>query len=719
MLSSPLIVSTVSMTSPRTSPAGAPSIGAADAPPLPADSFEQGPSPSPGEAFVLIPRSDGSYSAIHKLPCDDPRSVIAMRDASGVPIQVLAASERGAFYVSCLESDGTERWRTAIPAGEKVAPGGVLADEARGRVLVRSGRTLLALDAADGQEKARRDFGEVNFTRCVVVRSSGEIDVTEEERLLRLDGDLRDVSSEDAGMRVEQARELGDGSLFLFADNCPAHLVVMRPDGARPMDEHYAGLHSTTTDEHGNIWTVDDRDLGTVVNHRQKNVVRYRVEDGSVLRFPATDNADGLLPRRDGSVLVYDDALAKPAFVLFDATGKRCATYRFDHEGFAREVWLSDDQRNVFVVLDRNESDQAKFCDKLLYHFQMPEPGSESSSALGRLFPSLQGQTLKPIHTHVEGPRNGWTSPRGIMPAGLSDGRVVVFKEDQILVLGADGHQEATYPPDLGALLKGLGDADFTTRRVCLDMTQAGDLVGRKAVLEAAARRFGYAPPPEAGEVPRPGEVDVDGCVSYPYTVAGDEAVVAAGAAGVSELQEVLLQGRLLDFALRDQVEMDFPNALGKVAIKPNEAVATVDDGSGQTVKSRRVLEDPTIYTAALPVAVGQRPYLVAGTSDGRLLWQDVLEGRWNSESRTFTLGAPVQRIDLVGETVRAIGNDGRVLLFRPPGSEDLRATAPDTGGGSGASSGTALTGANAGTGIVVEPDRVILGGVAISRRTT
>lgn len=653
-----------------------------------------------GDGLLVMPNSDGGCTAIHKIPTAETRLATDMVDAQGRALRLVPFSEGDHAAVTCLASDGTVQWRYALPAKEKV--GQLVPDPAHNRVLVRGGTMLASLDATDGQEKARKDFGDLNFCRSVVAHSNGEIVVTQEKQMLRLEADgLTEIATRDLGIRPHTAQEMPDGSMFLLADGCPAEALLLGPDGETRLETHYAGLGSTVVEENGNIWMVNDHDLGTVVDHRQRSIIRYRASDRTLADFPATNETQAVVPRSDGSYLVFDDDLTHPSLILYSADGAKGPRFKFEEEGFLRQFLVTEDEQHAYAVIDRYQSGNHQ-TERFLARFDLPAPGGRIGSPLGRLNPFGQTQTARTIY-QVGGQKQ-------FLPAVLDDGRILVFRESGIDILHATGAVQKTVA-DVATLLPEIQGAKVVSRGMRLASTQDPDLPrGLESVLEAATARFGTAVPPST---PRAGEVNPrDNCLDFPVALGSSEAAAMGGVPSRAEMEELLVDHRLLNFALADEVTLPYPDGSGEVRLHQDRACVRVPDGAGGMQESHFTVEAGHTFTAAMPVRVGDHFCLAAGTSDGRLRWYEAGSKVSGVPTRVFDVGSTVVRIDLAQDHVRALGSDGRTLLFRPADAmQGMRAmqaqpATPRPGVDSPSPSG----------GVVVEETQVIIGGVAISR---
>jgi hypothetical protein len=165
----------------------------------------------------------------------------------------------------------------------------------------------------------------------------------------------------------------------------------------------------------------------------------------------------------------------------------------------------------------------------------------------------------------------------------------------------------------------------------------------------------------------------------------------------------------VLNFALKNQIELPFPGSQGKAQVSTREIRVELPAQGGKTATEHFQIREPLFYTTVLPVSTGKNTYVFAATSDGILHWYDA-ERR--TERQSYDLGSGVKKIILKDNRIFAVNVRNGVFILEPALQEGESLTGKVT------LSGSHLGVEDPSSTIVDEGEFVVVGGVKLSKNT-
>ncbi len=374
--------------------------------------------------------------------------------------------------------------------------------------------------------------------------------------------------------------------------------------------------------------------------------MRFDPATGDVLRFKGTKEASVIIPLKNGSMLVFDDRLADPRFIMYDREGHVESNFTMGQKGYARQFYLNDDESKAYLVFDCDNAQESH-----LYEVNLKEKPGLAGKLIGSLISS------------------------GV-PAVLKDGRIVTFGKDSIYLLDAAGRKLSQYAtstelmkdlgPDAGAVNHpyGLGAGSFLEYR---------DMPFRHDMLTTAVNAKAQRNPSVYQRIPVEHSLSLGGCsfneadktLNWKAVVDKESAISAMGMQNEDEYKNLLtgvLEDRtLFDLALQDAI--DIPAGAGRITMERQKINVEIPNGTKDPVKKSFIVSDPSHYLSALPVTTGTRSYLFAGTDDGLVYWYDMNKDR---SPQCYDMGESVIKILAVSDSVIAVTTGGKVMVLKP-----------------------------------------------------
>lgn len=606
------------------------------------------------DAIVLRPTGDGGFVRTRKVRCEQELSV-------GGDHYVQAGGSLGK-----LDETGGVQFRYAVPQGERI--GDVVHDPVHGRLYVKTGKCLLSVDAKTGQECGRLDFDGTNFSRSLLVKRDGTLLLADGKTLQTLRPDLTEAERRDLPMAPESMSELPDGSLYLLDDDVPGHILILGPDGRPRLDLGEVRLYSPCEDGHGNIWCVTEE-----VRDKPK-VVRYDLSRGEARTYEVPQETSTAVPLDDGSFLAFDDRLTHPRISHYSSDGACARHTTFGDPGHLRHFAMDD--RHAYVVVERY-FDDSRPSERALYRFELSSPGG-LHHRLGVLFAPFAQDDATLLHTSRG-------QQRSFVPGALADGRIVLLEEEGVRLLSPDG-RETGHWGSLEDAEKAVGPLPIVSKSRRLGVHVDPDL----------------APALEKEDEP---EGAPDATIGFSEPVPGADALREIGVGDVQGYERLTRRNELINFALRGEVDLEITDG-ARATVTRKQIFLEWNDAAGQRRDACYSAPRDDAYVTALPVRIGNRPCLAVGTERGFLSWLDPMGPR---DLQSFHAGGPIDTLDLVdGDTIRAVTSDGTVMLFPLSLQPGESATTPQPP--------PAAPHAEAGR-VELEPERVIIAGVAITRQ--
>ncbi|GEM_PF-1320157 len=636
-------------------------------------------------AVLLEHHQDGTFSSTLKLPCDNPSNAVEINDANGASHFFYTSRDR--HVISRLGQGGLQEMEISLPGRETV--GQMIYSEKEKALYVRTGDALHRIDPDKGTITATLPFGQFGFNRSIGFDADGNLLLGADKKLSMLEGSLKEKSSIDIGFRPETIECLPGGYLFCLDDSCPAQIVIFSPDGRKVAEEHDGNLYSTIMDEKSRVYFIGSNGIeqsrpgerepnavtlapwirNSIGQSKSREIVRFDPSTGETLRFKGTRTADSIIPQKNGDMLVFDDRLAEPRFINYDKDGRVKWNITFDGKGFARQFYLNEDESKAYIVMD-SESCQERY----LYEVNLKEESSALDKVAGSLLSAGSRKKTKLLFTEH-------SDHRGMIPAVLDDGRIVICSEKAIHLLDKDGKELKQYLTS-SDLMKELGTSKAVNRPFRLgsgsDFRKDDRIDDILTAAINAQRRNNtslYQRLPVERSLGGCSYNETDKTLNWTSFVDEKTGLSMLSMKSGDELKN-LLDGVMQDtsyfkLVLSDRIEMPLGNAqtgnLGSVFVSRQRIDVEVPGPKGRE-KSTFVVSNPSLILTAIPVVTGKRSFVFAGTDDGMVHWFDV-----NSKDlrQSYDVGEPVKRIVAGNNTVYAVTGSGKVLTIRPKLGED------------------------------------------------
>jgi len=609
-------------------------------------------------AIFLERRQDGTFSSTLKLPCDDPSTALQIKDAKGGSHFFYTSGDR--HVINRLGEGGSKELEISLPGNETV--GQMLYSEKEKALFVRTGYAVHRIDPELGTITDTAPCKKFGFDRSIGFDNDGNLLLGAEKKLSTLDGNLKEKSSIDIGFRPDMIDSLPGGHLICLDDSCPAKILIFGPDGKKVVEEQDGSLYSTIIDEKNRVFFIGNTGIGQT---NTRDIVRFDPATGETLRFKGTKSADSIIPMKNDDILVFDDRLAEPRFINYDKDGHVKWNITFDGEGYARQFYLNEDESKAYIVVDSDKSQ-----DRCLYEVDLKEESSLLNKAVGSLLSA--GSKKKPKLLFTE-----HSNHRGMLPAVLGDGRIVICGEKAITLLDSEGKEIKQYSTS-SELMKDLGSQKTVNMPFRLGSGSdfgKDDKIDNMLVFSINAQRRDndtlYQRIPVGQSLGGCTFGECDKTLNWGSVVDEKTALSTLSMNSRDELQNLLdgvQQASYFNWVLSDQIKMPVGNAqtgnIGSLMLQ-RELIEVDVNGNDKTTF---FVDNPSHFLTALPVVTGKRCFVFAGTDDGVVNWYDVNNKKLR---QSYDVGEPVKRIIAGNNTVYAVTDGGRILTIRPSLEDD------------------------------------------------
>lgn len=608
--------------------------------------------PRADRAALYEHNSDGSFTETSKVPCDNPDDIAEMKDTGGARHFFFTSGEKRKIHL--LNEKGAQEMEIGLPGNE--AAGQMLYSGREHALFVRTGDALHRIDPGNGQITATLPFGRFGYDRSIGLNADGELMLGSEKKLSVLDGQFGEKSSIELGFRPDTIESLPGGHLFCLDDSCPAKITVFSKKGEKVLEEQNGQLYSTIKGEDGNVYFIGGTSIGRA---KPTVLVRFNPATGDVLRAKGTREAESIIPLRNGMMIVFDDRLANPRFIAYDAEGKIKWNVSFEDPGFARQFFLNEDESKAYIVIDKE-----KCQERCLYEVDLrEEPGM-----LGKMAGSLisAGAKKKPVHLYTE-----FSDHRGMTPAILDDGRIVIFSEKGIHLLDGKGQEIRQYDTSK-SLMNDIRGARALNRPYYIgsgsdfrEHDRRNDLIISTINSMRAYNPRIYERIPLERSLGCGTFNEADHTLNWKGSIDENSALAAMSIKSIDEYRN-LLEGVLLDKTLQSLVIEDSVNisfAGGNVSLSRDKV--NIETPAG---KKSFQAENSSHFISALPVTTGRRTFVFAGTDDGMVYWYDAGKGR---VCQRYDAGESIRKIVASEKSVLAVTTGGKVLVIEPKLDDD------------------------------------------------
>lgn len=582
-----------------------------------------------GSATVFTRESPQRFSQRTKFPVDDPEKVVCSR-------QRLTFTSDGGRKLVQLDRTGALRFQFTAPEGERI--GEVLADERSGRFFLRTGQAVIAVDADSGRQEGRHDFDGFGFQRRMTLDGRGGLLLGDEKHLIALDKDLVAQDRVNLGFRVQSFFRSEGGPTVAVGDG---ELALLKAGGPQVVSRD-AVPDTLVGGPGGKLWFVEGR-----IRSRgsRLSVACYDPATGGVSRFKSSSDAGRVVPLHGERLLIFDDRLAQPGLILSDADGGAERRVSFGRDRYLRQFYLRHDESQAYAVLEHYPEDNGPTRTYLMKVDLAPR--GFLAGLASRVGLDEQAELVK----EYVGEK--------ILPMPLEDGRIVVFKEQGVDLLGPDGTPEGAELPDVAAGARG----------ITLSSTARSDVAGGRAdFLRQAAECFKY-PDSVRSDLAVEGWSfsSRDGTLNHEVEVPAEDALRRMGLAQAEDYKLLLESQTLFSTVLHERV-VPFPELPdARVEVGTQQIRAWISRGD-ELCERRLEVREPVHYLSALPLTVDGRPYLVAATSDGLLHWHDLADNR----SRSFETDGRVRGLVAGDDRIFAVNESGQVMVLAVPGARLL-----------------------------------------------
>jgi len=609
-------------------------------------------------AIIIEHNQDGTFSSTLKLPCDDPSKSVEIRDANGG--SHFFYTSRDGHVISRLGQGGQREMEISLP-GNEVAGQMIYSDREKA-LFVRTGDAVHRIDPELGTVTCTLPFNRFGFDRSIGLDRDGNLLLGADKKLSTLDGNMKEISSIDIGFRPDGIECLPGGHLLCLDDSCPAQIILFGPDGKKVVEEHDGTLYSTVMDEKNRVFFIGKNGIG---QSKPREIVRFDPSTGETLRFKGTKAADAIIPMKNGDMLVFDDRLAEPRFIDYDSDGRVKWNITFDDKGFARQFYLNEDESKAYMVMD-SESCQERY----LYEVDLKEESSVLDKAFGSLLSAGSKKKMKLLFTEH-------SDHRGMFPAVLSDGRIVICGEKEITLLDSEGKEIKQYSTS-SELMKDLGSQKPVNMPFYLGSGsdfRKNDKIDNMLVFSINAKRRDndtlYQRIPVGQSLVGCTFSECDKTLNWNSVIDEKAALSTLSMNSKDELDNLLdgvRQSSYFNWALSDHMEVPVGNAqtgnIGSLMLQRER----IDIDMNGKDKTTFFVDKPSHFLTALPVVTGKRCFVFAGTDDGMVHWYDANNRKLR---QSYDVGEPVKRIIAGNDTVYAVTDNGKILTIRPHLADD------------------------------------------------
>lgn len=602
-------------------------------------------------ATLFTRHSDGTFKEMVKFPCDEPGRILTVKGQDGKE-RYYFTSDDGKTITRASE-DGQVETQYGTPCGDGVFQ--MQYSKRRHILYARGGAGIYALDPDSGKTLASYKFEQFGYNRRILLDSEENLYLADNNELKVFDDTLSEKSTTQIWFRPDSLHYFSDGSMMLFEEGCDAHIVVISPDKNKIIDEHHVKLETTVLTDDGKLFFL--RSKGGSYNKRPYDVVRYDPFSGKIDTFSTTKQADKVIPRSDGSFLIFDDKLARPSLISYSSQGDVQWNFSLKDHGFFRQILITPDEKYVYVLFERY-FENSEEGEHSLYQIDLSDEGNIFERLSGSILPKGHSKSGELIFKNAV---SRFQDRSYFLPQIMTDGRIVIITSRDIILLSGDGREEKRFA-SLGDLLRALPQGEKpVARAITIGLANAQDIGTGWEALSNSAREVlkdgdvsKYKMPQEFCSRQGSSFSSFDKTFNIVNTVDEATALQNMGLSSKKEIEALLDGHNLLNLVLTDTVEIPFhqdPTApVGRITITRNslDIEAPVN---GSFKKKHYEARYRTIYTTVLPVTTGKRSFVFAGTDDGILHWYD---GEKGEEKGFYDLGAGIKKI--------TIGKDNRIF---------------------------------------------------------
>jgi hypothetical protein len=629
-------------------------------------------------ATLYESRGDDTFSAIRKQRADDRMPVVTITGPDGLAHTLFMASY--SQQLRCADSRGDIEMEVTLPRNEYISQ--TLYDEKEQALYVQTFGTIDAPKSSGGVyrvnlqngavEASKTTFGNRGMSAKFLKDDEGGFVLCVDDRITFLDGNLKEKSSFPASFTPSSLEFIPGGLLYGVSpgnyQGSPSHFMVISRKGEVIMEEEKAHNFSPILgDDHRLYYILPD----PVDYKKPSSVARFDPDSGETFTFRTTRNADSLLPLKDGSMLVFDNRLkgfpsANSRLLLYDADGAINWHVPLGKNETLMRFSLSRDERSAWMVVENGGSGEQS-----LYHVDLAEENGLVGRIAGSLLSAGAAREPRLITTVKKGSCD-------LEPAVLDDGRIVIFRGNEISLLSPGGMELKRYgtAQELSADLAGARSVNCPYR-----MGEGSRWVAPGTdMLSHGIDGWNKDNPSRA----IPALVEREGCpytkedwsLNWRFDCNGQEAMAGMGLKDTEDYR------KMLDGALQDVMRARTMKDLilqGKSDMPCGEGTLTVTDRALEVkAPGRRTLtfetRDKARYTSVLPVTTDRQTMIIAGTDNGLVYWYD---GEQGSTRHVYSTGEPVKDILVAGEKILATTAGGRVLALEPVLAEGEKLAAP------------------------------------------
>lgn len=613
----------------------------------------------PEDSATLYIPTDGGFQPIVKVPVQS-HGRYATEVAPGVHRAV--TPDRRTLRV--LDAQGHERFSFESPDFVQQAEYEPKSDT----WFVRSSKAVHALDGA-GQEIGRIEPEGMTCLGDMELLSTGDLVLAiptgsfRDGRVLKLGADLQPKWTMETKVRAEHVLDVGNGHVAVFHDG--EDLTILDAEGKVRLEEDDLKLYSATVHE-GRLLFLRSRP--GKYDRKSAEAVRYDSATGEIRRTKVGREAERFVPLPGGGYLLEEGEPGHPRVRVYDARGKEARDFKLP-DGFLRQLHLARDGRTALAVLGDDS--------KRMFRLDLGEkPG---------FLKGLLGEEPPLIHEAAD----------HFTPALLADGRIAVFSAQGVETMDLEGgNRQPVRTEDIPRLQ--VASSKCPTSFAAAESSDATP--GRlDAILNGSRYQYGIQAP--AGSL----FVTADDCLNFALPTISSLPFTVGRAV---EASHDLLKRTLFADKAETPEKQPFPGRpewnleFGRESMKvtgPADASQSFLPGMGGGGARNAA------FSTAVPLMEGERPLVAAATSDARVQWIDVQEGREGVQA--YDVGSPVQELSLEKGAVVAKTADGAFLRLEAPGVEPPEPEAP-------------AEPAAAQGGIEVAEDVVRIGGIVITRRS-
>lgn len=632
-------------------------------------------------ASLLQPMEGGGFAKTTKFPCDGPDMIKLINDEKGESHYLFTSGD--GRTISLMSKDGSPEIQVDLPGGEKA--GQMEFSDKDGILYVKTDKGVHTFDPFTLSLKDSLP----EYHRRMTLDKNGNVILAKGKKLRVLDSSLKEKSSGDINFTPDEIKFLPDGTFMATDYNTMSSLLLKDKQGNRVFEKNNLKPHSTVVADDGNIFTVEAGIKGTG-KEMNSQIVRYEPETGKISTFIVPEDTDSVIPLKDKSFIAHDDLMSHPRLMKLDKDGKMEWNITFEEPGtirknfplmgkaqpgkkpgnaryyhFLRQTYVSKDEKQMFLVL-AGSNDKS-----YLYKVDMEAGGSSPDKTPGKLSSRAAFQEIKELY-HTEGDDNAF------IPMILDDGKIVIFEEQSIHLLSPDGKELENYR-NIDELKQDISGAGSIARRVNAGATGKSPLsADKETLLKEVENIYGEANPslytsniPDK-KVDDLGYSPIDSTLNFSGEANEKTALEIMGMKDGKELEDLKKESALLNFAFAETIEVPLTRnpGLDKALIHRKSISVCYDPTSGKGDNIFNA-EESGIYSTVLPVTMGNRNVLFAGTSDGILHQYDMNAGE---QTQSYDLGASVNNIRVAdGNKILASTAGGGVFCLEPRLNEGER----------------------------------------------